>query len=72
MPIVLAQVMAMVSQLWDPYKLCNGWPLNSQCFAHVGPTLVSEWHAHQARRGAHECLLAGVLHQRLRSIVCSE
>ena len=66
MPIILAKVMSMISQLWAPHQLYRGWPLNSQCFAQVGPTLVSEWqaHAHQtheAHRGSHECLLAGTV-----------
>ena len=41
MTIVLAQVMPMVGQLWARYKLCRGWPLNSQCFAHAGFWMAS-------------------------------
>ena len=36
MPIIMAQIMPMMSQLWGPYKLNKGWPLNTQCLAHVG------------------------------------
>ena len=57
--------MPMVSKLWATYNLYRGKLLNSQYFAYVGLTMVSEWqaqahahHTHEAHHGAHWCLEA--------------